>query len=168
MSLRRGSAQDAEAVGRVHAVSRAAAYAHLVPAQALAEVTPQTQARYWRRRLHTELHPHAMYVAEVDGTVQGFAMGSAPGTTATLHALHVVPEVQGTGTGRLLHDAVLHEFEAWGCTAAELWVLDGNERAQEFYRRHGWLPDGGRDSHEIGGVTVSILRYRRDISAARR
>ena len=38
-------------VGRVHALSRRAAYAGLVPADALAKVTPETQVEVWRERL---------------------------------------------------------------------------------------------------------------------
>ena len=158
MELRRATSADADQIGRVHAASRNAAYAGLVPAEALARVTPRSQARVWRERLAEAAEPSAAHVAVVDGTVQGFVMGSAIGETATLDALHVLPVLHGSGAGRLLHDAVLGDFARWGCTTAELWVLEGNERAQAFYRRHGWTHDGGRDVHPVGGADVPILR----------
>ena len=41
MPIRPASVEDLAAVGRVHAVSRAAAYVDLLPADALARVTPK-------------------------------------------------------------------------------------------------------------------------------
>jgi len=43
-------------------------------------------------------------------------------------------------------------------------VLRGNERAQSFYRRNGWTHDGTTSSHEVGGVDVPVLRYRRPVT----
>lgn len=160
MKPRRGSAADADAIGRVHAISRRAAYEGIVPAEALATLTTESQASYWRERLSTDPEPFSVYVVEVDETVEAFAMASARPPVATLHAIHVVPDLQGSGVAQRLHAAMLDDFTAWGCTTAELWVLDGNERAQAFYRRLGWVHDGEQDTHAIGGVDVSILRYR--------
>jgi ribosomal protein S18 acetylase RimI-like enzyme len=166
MEIRPAGPADAEAIGSVHARSRAVAYDGLVPRHALAQVTPDSQADYWRERLAVEPDPHAVYVVVVDGIVAGFALGSAVGRTATLNALHVLPALHGSGAGHALHDRLLGDFAAWGCTTAELWVLEGNERAQAFYRRHGWSHDGTRDAHAVGGVDVPILRYRRPVTSA--
>ncbi len=164
MQVRAATPADVDAIGRVHAESRRATYVDLVPDHALRQLTATSQARYWRERLAAEPSPFCVYVAEVDGAqVAGFAMGSAEGATATLHAIHLLPAALGSGAGGRLHEAVLADFAGWGCTAAELWVLDGNERAQAFYRREGWSADGTRDAHVIGGVEVPILRYRRPV-----
>ena len=164
MEVRLATEADVDEIGRVHAFSRNAAYAGLVPADALARVTPQSQARVWQERLAGASEPFAVHVVVVDAAVQGFAMGSAVGSTATLDALHVLPALHGRGAGRLLHDAVVRDFVRWGCRTAELWVLEGNERAQAFYRRNGWTHDGGRDAHPVGGADVPILRYRRPVA----
>jgi GNAT superfamily N-acetyltransferase len=164
MTLRRGSVADADDIGRVHAISRRAAYRELVPAEALATLTAEGQASYWRERLSTEPEPFSVHVAEADGAVVAFAMGSARPPVATLNAIHVVPDLHGSGVAQRLHASLLGDFSGWGCTSAELWVLDGNGRAQAFYRRLGWVPDGERDAHAIGGVRVPILRYRRSLT----
>jgi GNAT superfamily N-acetyltransferase len=164
VEMRAGGPDDAEGVGLVHAVSRAAAYAGLVPADALARVTPVSQADYWRTRLATERDPHWVHVVTVDGRIEGFTHGSADGDTATLNALHVLPPLHGTGTGQPLHDRLLADFAGWGCRTAVLWVLEGNERAQSFYRRNRWTSDGGRTLHQVGGVDVPAIRYRRPIT----
>jgi GNAT superfamily N-acetyltransferase len=164
MEVRPATADDVPDIGRVHATSRRATYAALVPAAALAAVTPEAQAEHWRLRLATAPPPSAVYVVVADGSLQGFAMGSGHGHTATLDALHVLPSLQGTGAGQRLHDRLVADFVAWGCAVAELWVLEGNERAQSFYLRNGWRADGTRHGHDVGGVDVPAVRYRRPLT----
>jgi GNAT superfamily N-acetyltransferase len=163
VEIRRARDADVDGIGFVHATSRRAAYAGLVPPAALDRITPDTQAAYWRMRLTTESDPHAVHVVVADDDVVGFALGSAEGGAATLHAIHVLPHLHGTGAGQALHDRVLEDFAAWGCRTASLWVVEGNERAQSFYRRNGWSADGGRTAHRLGGVDVPALRYRRTV-----
>jgi GNAT superfamily N-acetyltransferase len=165
MEIRPATADDVNGIGRVHALSRNAAYAGLVPEDALARVTPATQAALWRERLATERQPFAMYVATVNGRIEGIALGSGSGDEATLAAMHVLPALQGTGAGQALHDRLLADYASWGCRTAVLWVLEGNERAQSFYRRNGWVHDGVRATHEVGGVDVPALRYRRPVTS---
>lgn len=40
-----------------------------------------------------------------------------------------------------------------------LWVLEGNRRAQGFYRKLGYQPDGATKPHEpIGTIEVRMVR----------
>jgi GNAT superfamily N-acetyltransferase len=107
--------------------------------------------------------PAALLVAVHGAEVQGFTFGTAAGRLAELRALHVLPERHGDGTGQALHEAVLAQFTAWGCTAAQLWVVRGNDRAQSFYRRNGWRYDGGTSEHDIAGAVVPILHWTRAV-----
>ena len=166
MEIRRATPGDADGIGRVHALSRRAAYVGLLPADALALVTPERQAEVWRTRLAEASTPHAVYVGTVDAEVQGFTVGEQDGRTGLLVAIHTLPALHGTGAGQRLHDALLADFGAWGCSDAELWVLAGNERAQSFYRRNGWTHDGTTKPHTVGGVDVPALRYRRPVTSA--
>ena len=166
MQIRPATAEDLTAVGRVHALSRAAAYAGLIPAEALARVTPSSQAEVWLRRWFERPSRSALLVATYDAEVVGFTYGTGARDPAELHAIHVRPERRGDGTGQALHDMLLDRFASWGRTRAELWVLRGNERAQAFYRRNGWVHDGGTGSHDVGGAVVPILRYRRPVTSA--
>jgi ribosomal protein S18 acetylase RimI-like enzyme len=165
MPVRRGSKADATGIGRVHALSRQAAYQGLVPDDALSAITPETQTPYWRSRFEEEREPHALHVFHVGDTTEGFAFGSSDRQTATLNAIHVMPGIRGTGAGRALHDALLADFVAWGCTTARLYVLEGNLSAQAFYVRQGWRSDEVRSVHELGGVVVSIVRFSRSLGA---
>jgi GNAT superfamily N-acetyltransferase len=161
--MRTATPDDVDGIGRVHALSRQAAYVDLLPAEALALITPARQAEVWRERLATMADPHAVYVVSSDGRVQGFTVGEADAGTGLLQAIHTLPELHGGGAGQRLHDGLLADFVAWGCTRAELWVLEGNERAQSFYRRNGWTHEGTTRPHRVGGVDVPALRYRRQL-----
>ena len=48
-----------------------------------------------------------------------------------------------------------------GFGEAILWVLEGNERGERFYRAAGWEHDGGSKLDKFQGATVTELRYRK-------
>jgi ribosomal protein S18 acetylase RimI-like enzyme len=160
--VRRWTSADLERIGWVHSCSRQEAYAALVPADALARVTPEQQARVWRDRFANLPEQHAALVVEHEDVVVGFALAQLDaGGGAELNAIHVLPEQQGTGAGQALMEAIVDVFGSWGVAEAHLHVLEGNERAQAFYRRNGWCLCGPAGSHEVGGAAVPILEYRR-------
>ena len=59
-------------------------------------------------------------------------------------ALYVRAEVYGTGLGHDLLVAAIAEEPAF------LWVLEGNQRAIDFYRRHGFEFDGTTKTDPVG------------------
>ena len=153
LEIRPATSADLPAVGRVHALSRNAAYAGLLPADALAGHSIAAEP------------VEALLVASEDGEVVGFTQGEYRDGVGHLNAIHLLPERRGGGAGQALHDALLEQFVAWGCVGATLFVVRGNERAQSFYRRNGWAHDGATSSHEVGGVDVPVPRYRRPVTS---
>ncbi len=159
--MRRWVNADVERIGWLHSCSRQGAYAGLVPADALARVTPEQQAGVWRARLASLPEQHAGVVVEHEGETVGFALGQFVAESgAELNAIHVLPERQDTGAGQALMDVVVDAFREWGVADAHLHVIEGNERARAFYRRNGWHLCGPAGSHEVGGAVVPILEYR--------
>ncbi len=148
---------DLGAVGRVHANSRWAAYDGLVPAEALATVTPETQTEFWRERM--SLPASSAFVAERDGEVVGFVALLETEEGTELSAIHVLPHVVGTGVGSALMKAAVEHTRAHGSEALHLLVIEGNERARNFYTRTGWRLTGTVGMHELGGTQVEIVRY---------
>lgn len=99
--------------------------------------------RFWTAALTDERYAaNQVAIAERDGVVIGVAM-SGPALDADapaavqLYVLYVLAAHHGSGAGALLLDAVVPVG-----TDAYLWVADPNPRAQAFYRKHGFLPDG--------------------------
>jgi GNAT superfamily N-acetyltransferase len=80
-------------------------------------------------------------VAVHDGTLIGVAMSGPPldGTDEPrqLYLLYTYAAFHGSGAGTALLDAVIDPT-----APAILWVADPNPRAQAFYRKHGFVPDG--------------------------
>lgn len=171
MHVRPWTEADLPTVGRLHALSRHHAYAGLVDAEALARVTPETQEMVWRARweqMRTSPESHVMVLAEVDGEPAGFAVAFAlprpdQGSQAELSAIHVLPRHHGSGAGAALMDAVVEAMSGWGVSTAHLLVVDGNDRAQAFYRRTGWVLRGSAGVHDVGGADVPVLRYELEV-----
>jgi hypothetical protein len=49
-------------------------------------------------------------------------------------------------------DAAIDAARERGYREAMLWMLEDNRRAQAFYERGGWIPDGGRRLAEYPGI----------------
>jgi len=80
-------------------------------------------------------------VAVHNGTLIGVAM-SGPSLDGDrglrqLYILYTYAAFHGSGAGAALLDAVIDPTGP-----AVLWVADPNPRAQAFYRKHGFVPDG--------------------------
>jgi len=149
---------DLVSVGRVHALSRRAAYDGLVPAAALARVTPESQVDVWRER--TSFDDTTVLVAEQGETVVGFVSLLQTPDGTELDAIHLLPDVVGTGAGSALMAAAVEHARALGLRTLHVFVVAGNERARAFYRRTGWKLTGPAGTHDIGGAEVDIVRYR--------
>jgi GNAT superfamily N-acetyltransferase len=162
------SAAEAAAVGPVHLASRAAAYAGLIPADALDATPAAAMAQWWAERWRWEHDTHLLTVA-VDGpAVVGFTYvgpSETPGA-AELYGVHVAPERVGTGVGRLLMVSALEQLRGLGEPRAVLWVLAGNARARRFYERGGWAADGAERSEPIGTAMTVQLRYGKELGGS--
>lgn len=144
-----------------------AAYSSFLPAEALADPTPEAMGRYWVERWSWERDDHRMTVAERDGRLVGFSYlgpdDEGDPATGLLNAIHLEPDERGRGTGRALMVDALDALRARGWSRAVLWVLRENFRARAFYERGGWTPTGmARDEH-IGSAPTRQLRYERPL-----
>jgi ribosomal protein S18 acetylase RimI-like enzyme len=83
--------------------------------------------------------------AGADGEIVGIAWagparGEDPPAESELYVLYLLAAHHGSGAGQALLDEVLG-----GAASASLWVADPNPRAQAFYRRNGFAPDGASE-----------------------
>jgi GNAT superfamily N-acetyltransferase len=86
------------------------------------------------------------WVAEVDGRIEGFAIGNAE--SGNIWALFVHPRAQGQGLGARLHTVMLD----WLATqpVQRLWLSTGVDTdALAFYERRGWQRAGLTASGEM-------------------
>jgi len=80
-------------------------------------------------------------VAEVDGTVAGFIMVSGD----EAEQVYVDRAFRGSGVAALLLTEAERQSAAGGYDVAWLAVVRGNERAQAFYAKQGWIDEGDFD-----------------------
>ena len=158
--LRSVTLDDAEAYVRCHVDCLAETYATIMPPefaeqqrQELPATVEQTRLAWAAAQGQSGPRTQAWLARDADGAVVGVvragpgtqdwerALGAPPTDVGwQLHHLYTRAGTHGTGLGaRLLELAV-------GDRATYLWILHGNARADRFYRRHGFVPDGGEMS----------------------
>lgn len=167
MELRRAQTADAMAVARVHVRSWQAAYRKLMPDDFLDQLRPEDRAARYDFGNLDPIKPHTIIAIE-RGEVRGFAT-TAPAQDSNMSdfgelcALYVDPDHWGRGIGVALVSAARGRLLDLGFRSAILWVLVGNARAQRFYSKDQWTPDGGQRTEERWGFKVNDLRYRRNL-----
>lgn len=140
-TIRTAAAKDVEAVARFQIASWRETYVGLLPASYLDEMTLAERVGSWTPRIANAERDVAL--AETAGTLVGVVSTSlqadpprAAGEVRELNTLYVAKRHQGTGlAARLLSRAI-------GSAPAHLWVFSGNLRAQAFYAKHGFVPNG--------------------------
>jgi ribosomal protein S18 acetylase RimI-like enzyme len=82
--------------------------------------------------------PDLFLVAEVDGRLIGSVIGGFDGRRGMIYHLAVAVEYRQQGIGAALMDEVEARLKAKGCLKSYLLVVDGNEAAEQFYKKRGW------------------------------
>jgi ribosomal protein S18 acetylase RimI-like enzyme len=176
--------EDATEVAALHVSSWQVAYAGIVPAEHLAQLSVCARVTLWREAILRGSPP--LYLAREEiraGDSQpapgehprgsravGFVSfgkcrdAGVPDTWGEIWALYVLPSRWSHGVGQALlrHACELLRQERF--QQVSLWVLAENERALRFYRRAGLVPDAGAaQTIELGGKTLLELRYRAEL-----
>lgn len=164
MLMRRATAEDVEAIARIHVAASRAAERGLLPDAALEAMSIEPRRRIWERIVTEPEHPVRVFVAEDEGGVVGFAASGplrADKRTGELYAIYVDPDRQRRGHGSLLLDAAEEDLRARGCDDAVLWVLPANTRTIAFYEARGWRDDRAERVEDMHGTEVHERRYRK-------
>jgi ribosomal protein S18 acetylase RimI-like enzyme len=157
-TIARPTPDDLEELGRVHVQVWREAYAGLLPATYLAGLDPTLAAERWRARFGSSSQI-GWWLAHDEEGIAGMATSGPPRddpppAPLELYAINVLSRAHGSG---LADDLMAH---AVGDRPSYLWVLEGNDRALAFYRRHGFSDEGGRKPEPDTGV-VEIRMARR-------
>lgn len=76
-----------------------------------------------------------------------------------IHTMYALPEFWGKGHAGELFDYAVSWLHEKGFRKIYLYVLNGNDRAASFYKKHGFTPTEDKINCEIGGATVVDSRY---------
>jgi GNAT superfamily N-acetyltransferase len=146
--VRAATPADSEAIGRMHYASWQEAYSALLPEGYFTEAGEARRIEGWRRTLAEASAAVALRIAVRGDEVVALASAGparpngtagAPVRDRELWSLYVRASEYGTGLAHRMLTAVLPDD-----VPAELWVFEANPRAQAFYAKHGFAPDGSR------------------------
>lgn len=156
--IRAMTKDDLADVSRLLGQSWRRTYSPIMGDEAVARLSDE---RHAPEKLAAELEDEdkMSFVAErADGSIAGYAMAmmDAKGDVV-LERLHVEPQAFGSGLAVDLLHAVLAAHA--GIPSIALEVIEGNERAIAFYRKHGFEPVERRPAaHGVGGHASLIMR----------
>jgi len=165
-TVRLATRADADAIGRLQVETWRIAYSGLLPQETIDAFDVSARQALWREGLARTPRPgSATFVALVEGEVIGFATVGASHSedgTGELYAIYVDAARWGHGAGRELIQHAEVSLRESGFPRALLWVIEGNERAERFYRAAGWRRDGEKED-VFQGAPVTELRYRKQL-----
>ena len=137
--VRDATAEDAEAIARVHADAWRDTYAGLLPEAMIAGFSYDHVLPRWRERLPA-VAAHSILVWE--RPVAGFAYAGPEREGDAVHrgevyAIYLAPGRRRSGGGRALMTAAADRLAAAGMTSMLVWVLRENQVARAFYEGLG-------------------------------
>ena len=162
MHIREATAQDAHLISRIIARSWRGAYQGLINPVYLARLPEE----YWLPAMRGWLSSGRLYgfIAEVNGEAMGSVIcgrgrDDDHADWGEIASLYVLPEAMGRGVGSSLMKTAIDALRSDGYEHIYLWCIAGNDRADAFYQRHGFIPTDDRVEYRIGSGAVTDLRY---------
>jgi GNAT superfamily N-acetyltransferase len=160
--IRFATADDADAIAKIHVDTWRAAYDGLIPASFLASLSKQDRAAGWRRQINGD--PRSLLVTTEANAVSGWiALGASRNGRSTdegeIFALYVRPGRWRNGLGRALMEAAETELWRRNLLSSTLWVLERNFPARAFYERIGYHADGLKKDIPFPDATLVEVRY---------
>ncbi|MEU9620939.1 GNAT family N-acetyltransferase [Streptomyces sp. NPDC098085] len=150
--LREATTEDADVLADVHTRTRTAYYtAGGMPEEELADPSDWGERRDAWTRVPAAPARATLVADDLDGTVAGLLTAGSPhhedldaSTFYELYQIGVLAHAWGRGVGGALHREFVALAVAAGCAEGVLECWASNTRAQRFYARNGWRPDGAR------------------------
>lgn len=137
--LRDATAEDAEAIARVHSAAWRDTYQGLLPEAVIAGFDYERVLPRWRERLPAT--PPSCILVWAD-PVAGYAYAGPardhdPAFAGEVYAIYLAPGRRRAGGGRALMAAAAARLAAAGMRSMVVWVLRENHAARGFYEHLG-------------------------------
>jgi len=167
--LRRAVAADAPGIAQVYVAGWRAVHQNLVPPEFLDCIRSKTREEFWRTELEVEAADRTPWVALIDDTVVGFAIGGmsrdsdADARTGEVYQFSVQPECWGRGIGTNLLRHVLKDLRKHGFKRADMWLVASDSEVRGFVEGQGWSTTGHSRFEDCGGTQVEEFRYSHDL-----
>lgn len=163
-AVRAAVPSDVEEIVRIQADTWEAAYASLVPAEALWQLRGDGARAAWASAVDAE-HGHVIVATEGEWSVGFCAAAVAMPADASpeqawgeIGALLVEPRWGRRGHGGRLLATAAEALRAAGALYGLAWVPEADEASRRFYARAGWEPDGTVRALDTGSGTLREVR----------
>jgi L-amino acid N-acyltransferase YncA len=161
-TVRRAVDADVDALVRIQSDTWRSAYAELVPAAAIAELTGSAARAAWQAAVAAGDGYHVFVASEGEWTV-GFCAaahyGGADGAEiAEVSTLLVEPRWGRRGHGGRLLAAAVEALRGHGATMGWAWVPESDAASRAFYGHAGWEADGAVRGLDTGDRTLREIR----------
>jgi len=165
--IRRAVIDDVDQIAKIHVDSWAEAYKGLMPINYIESFTVERRTKLWTNIISRDLA--FVMVAEDNSGVIGFlCFGQPKGYENTnnyeLSSLYIAPSRYGCGVGSSLYKECKKELSLKKAQQVKLWVLDSNQRAINFYKKHNFTPTGNSDEETVGKVVLIDLELSSKLS----
>ncbi len=165
VQLRQAAAEDAALISRMISATWRVAYQDLIDPVYLARLPEE----YWLPAMRSWLGSERMYgfIAKQDElpvgcVIYGRGRDEDHADWGEIASLYVLPEFAGQGVGSLLLNAAISALTEDGYSHTYLWSIRGNERAEQFYLRHGFFLTPDRIQYRIGNRDMTDQRLIRE------
>ena len=139
INLRPAEFPDHIAIAKLHAESWRLNYRGIYTNSFLDNEVEQNRSDTWRKRLESPVPNQYVTVAMINETLAGFScilLNEDPVFGSLLDNLHVSPDLQNSGIGKLLmNDCVKTILDKALDNKMYLWVYEANKNARAFYER---------------------------------
>lgn len=163
--LRHAIVSDARAIAIVHVSSWQAIYRGHIPDKVLDNLSIPDREKLWKTLLENKA---SVLVLEENNNLIGFISFCPsrdhdvnPVTVAEISAIYLNPESWRKGLGKLLCNTAIDELRKSGYTEVNLWVLDDNQQAKQFYEKMGFMKSSDIKIDKREGYILREIRYRK-------
>lgn len=166
VSIRQATREDTPAIARIINASWRAAYAGIVPQDALDALSDEKKQA--QLAIGLERSPEmSYYVLEADGVPVGAASLHPTRDEDLPEAgefsfFYVLPACWRGGYGTLLLKHIEREAKTRGYPILCCWTLEENARAIAFYEKNGFRRDGARQTVTIG-KPLEVIRFEKQL-----
>ncbi|TLP45627.1 GNAT family N-acetyltransferase [Cohaesibacter sp. CAU 1516] len=154
IAIRPATPDDAMAIAELKVITWRDSYAGLMPDSALASLDARAEAPHWRDWLEDTTSGLIALVLEEAGHLIGYGLagpmrkgdreGSEIDADAEIYAIYIHPERQRAGFGKQLFAGLAERLIDAGYAMAGLWMVGGNDKAENFYQAIGGEEQGKR------------------------
>jgi len=162
VTFRDASASDAGLISHIYATSWRKTYRGLISDDYLKRLPDE----YWVPSVRSWLESGQLYGTivyddnrPVGCAIYGRGRDAGYDDWCEIVSLYLLPDVIGRGLGRALLQEVIRIMHEDGYSRFYLWAIQGNQLADRFYRRQGFVCTEERVPYRIGGEDVTDVRY---------